>query len=130
MYRRTKDNSMKGSFGGRMSATRRLVFYTSLKSGRGAKDIVSLQHSRGMMRENADLGCQEGFLHERSLNFKDRPADHGPMIKISSTMTDGPGGKLFPMEADRWAEVVGYYADGCIKVDVYEIDGWVGPDAY
>ncbi|KAG1797160.1 hypothetical protein EV424DRAFT_1352893 [Suillus variegatus] len=22
-----------------------------------------------------------------------------------------------------WAEVVGYYADGCIKVDVYEIDG-------
>ncbi|KAG1797462.1 uncharacterized protein HD556DRAFT_1306600 [Suillus plorans] len=36
---------------------------------------------------------------------------------------DGPGGKLFPMEADRWAEVVGYYADGCIKVDVYEIDG-------
>ncbi|KAG1819453.1 hypothetical protein EV424DRAFT_1347418 [Suillus variegatus] len=24
---------------------------------------------------------------------------------------------------DGWAEVVGYYADGCIKVDVYEIDG-------
>ncbi|KAG1805639.1 hypothetical protein EV424DRAFT_1351020 [Suillus variegatus] len=38
-------------------------------------------------------------------------------------MTDGPGGKLFPMEVDGWAEVVGYYADGCIKVDVYEIDG-------
>ncbi|KAG1794242.1 uncharacterized protein HD556DRAFT_1308291 [Suillus plorans] len=58
--------------------------------------------------------------------------------------TDGPGGKLFPMEAggpmqgiyrvdewadvheysvDGWAGVVGYYADGCIKVDVYEIDG-------
>ncbi|KAG1786964.1 hypothetical protein EV424DRAFT_1356652 [Suillus variegatus] len=71
-------------------------------------------------------------------------SDHGPMMKISSTMTDGPGGKLFPMEAggpmqgiyrvdewadvneylvDGWAEVVGYYADGCIKVDVYEIDG-------
>ncbi|KAG1820806.1 hypothetical protein EV424DRAFT_1347053 [Suillus variegatus] len=26
-------------------------------------------------------------------------------------------------EVDGWAEVVGYYADGCIKVDVYEIDG-------
>ncbi|KAG1866340.1 hypothetical protein C8R48DRAFT_672098 [Suillus tomentosus] len=49
--------------------------------------------------------------------------DHGPMLKISSTMTDGPGGKLFPMEADGWAEVVGYYADGCIKIDMYEIDG-------
>jgi hypothetical protein len=66
------------------------------------------------------------------------------MIKISSTMTDGLGGKLFPMEVggpmqgiyrvDEWAhaheysvdgraEVVGYYADGCIKADVYEIDG-------
>jgi hypothetical protein len=66
------------------------------------------------------------------------------MAKISSTMTDGPGGKLFPMEAggpmqgicrvnewadvheylvDGWAEVVGYNADGCIKVDVYQIEG-------
>ncbi|KAG1794528.1 uncharacterized protein HD556DRAFT_1307911 [Suillus plorans] len=53
-------------------------------------------------------------------------------------MTDGPGGKLFPMEAggpmqgiyrvDGWAEVVGYYADGCIKVDVYEIDGHDGAE--
>ncbi|KAG1856831.1 hypothetical protein C8R48DRAFT_674803 [Suillus tomentosus] len=45
-------------------------------------------------------------------------------------MTDGPGGKLFPMEVDGWAEVVGYYADGCIKVDVYEIDGRVGRGYY
>ena len=40
------------------------------------------------------------------------------MIKISSTMTDGPGGKLFPMEAggpmqgiyrvDEWADVNEY----------------------
>ncbi|KAG2057425.1 hypothetical protein BDR06DRAFT_969240 [Suillus hirtellus] len=45
-------------------------------------------------------------------------------------MTDGLGGKLFLMEADGWAEVVGYYADGCIKVDVYEIDGWVGRGYY
>ncbi|KAG2059853.1 hypothetical protein BDR06DRAFT_967424 [Suillus hirtellus] len=43
---------------------------------------------------------------------------------------DGLGGKLFPMEVDGWAEVVGYYADGCIKVDVYEIDGWVGQGYY
>jgi hypothetical protein len=66
------------------------------------------------------------------------------MAKISLTITDGPGGKLFPMEVggpmqgicrvnewvdvyeysvDGWAEVVGHNADGCIKVDVYQIDG-------
>jgi hypothetical protein len=66
------------------------------------------------------------------------------MAKISSTMTDGLGGKLFPMKAggpmqgicrvnewadvheylvDGWAQVVGYNADGCIKVDVYQIEG-------
>ncbi|KAG2056733.1 hypothetical protein BDR06DRAFT_969759 [Suillus hirtellus] len=43
-------------------------------------------------------------------------------------MTDGLGGKLFLMEADGWAEVVGYYADGCIEVDVYEIDGHDGAE--
>ncbi|KAG1838494.1 hypothetical protein C8R48DRAFT_680089 [Suillus tomentosus] len=43
-------------------------------------------------------------------------------------MTDGPGGKLFPMEADGWAEVVGYNADGCIKVDVYQIEGHDGAE--
>lgn len=32
----------------------------------------SLYIFRWSVRENADLGCQEGFLHERSLNFKDR----------------------------------------------------------
>jgi hypothetical protein len=66
------------------------------------------------------------------------------MVKIFSTMMDGPGGKLFLMEAggpmqgicrvnewtnvheylvDGWAEVIGYNADGCIKVDVYQIHG-------
>jgi hypothetical protein len=55
------------------------------------------------------------------------------MAEISSTMTDGPGRKLFLMEAggpmqgicrvNEWAKVVGYNADGCIKVDVYQIDG-------
>jgi hypothetical protein len=62
------------------------------------------------------------------------------MTKISLTLMDGPGEKLFPMEAggpmqgicrvnkwanvheysvDGWAKVVGYNADGCIKIDVY-----------
>ncbi|KAG2046783.1 kinase-like protein [Suillus hirtellus] len=53
---------------------------------------------------------------------------------------DEPGGKLFPMEAggpmqeiyrvDEWAELVEYYADGCMKVDVYEIDRQVVPDTF
>jgi hypothetical protein len=65
------------------------------------------------------------------------------MVEISSFMMDGPGGILFPMTVggpmqgicrvdewadvheylvDRWAEVVGYHVDGCIKVDVNQID--------
>ncbi|KAG2351783.1 hypothetical protein BDR07DRAFT_1385346 [Suillus spraguei] len=45
-------------------------------------------------------------------------------------MTDGLGGILFPMTADGWAEVVGYYVDGCIKVDVYQIDRHDGATYY
>jgi hypothetical protein len=66
------------------------------------------------------------------------------MAKISLTMTDGLGGKLFLMEVggpmqgicrvnewadvheysvDGWAKVVGYNTDGCIEVDVYQIEG-------
>jgi hypothetical protein len=73
------------------------------------------------------------------------------MVKISSTMTDGPGGILFLMEVgglmqgvcrvdewadvhqysvDGWAEVAGYYVDGCIKVDVYQIDRYVKGTCY
>ncbi|KAG2054057.1 hypothetical protein BDR06DRAFT_971769 [Suillus hirtellus] len=37
---------------------------------------------------------------------------------------DGWAGRQIIPNGGRWAEVVGYYADGCIKVDVYEIDGW------
>ncbi|KAG2144554.1 hypothetical protein DEU56DRAFT_754212 [Suillus clintonianus] len=45
-------------------------------------------------------------------------------------MTDGPGVLLFPMETDGWAEVVGYYVDGCTKVDVYQIAGWADGNEY
>ncbi|KAG1788848.1 uncharacterized protein HD556DRAFT_1311768 [Suillus plorans] len=74
--------------------------------------------------------------HRRKLECYNRPMDHGPMLEISSTMMDGPGGILFLMEAggpmwgicrvdewadghgysiDGWAKVVGYYVDGCTK---------------
>ncbi|KAG2752282.1 hypothetical protein P692DRAFT_201852930 [Suillus brevipes Sb2] len=43
---------------------------------------------------------------------KPKKSDHGPMVEISSTMTDGPGRILFLMEADGWAEIVGYNVDG------------------
>ncbi|KAG1851354.1 hypothetical protein F4604DRAFT_2045887 [Suillus subluteus] len=86
--------------------------------------------------------------------------DHGPMVDMSSTVMDGPGVLLFPMETggprwgicevdgwadgrefsiDRSAEVVGYYVGGCTKVDMYQIAGYikgacyhrrVGPDIY
>ncbi|KAG1835883.1 hypothetical protein DFJ58DRAFT_847297 [Suillus subalutaceus] len=77
-------------------------------------------------------------------------ADHGPKGDISSTVTDGPGVLLFPMETgwprwgickvDGWAdghefsidglaEVVGYYVDGCTKTGgptywYYFVDEW------
>jgi hypothetical protein len=73
------------------------------------------------------------------------------MVEISSLMTDGPGGILFPMTAggpmqgicrvdewadvheypvDGWAEVVRYYVDGCTKVDVYQVDRYVKGTCY
>jgi hypothetical protein len=63
------------------------------------------------------------------------------MVKISSTITDELGGILFLMEVggpmqgisyrvDEWAEVVGYYVDGCIKVDVYQIDRYMNDTCY
>jgi hypothetical protein len=56
------------------------------------------------------------------------------MAKISSTMTDGPGGKLFLMEAggpmqgicrvNEWADVHEYSVDGWAEVVVYKVGTW------
>jgi hypothetical protein len=56
------------------------------------------------------------------------------MATISSTMTDGPGGKLFPMEAggpmqgicrvNEWADVHEYSVDGWAEVVVYKVGTW------
>ena len=62
------------------------------------------------------------------------------MVRISSTMTDGPGGILFPMEAggpmqgicrvDEWADVHVYSLDGWAEGIIKYCIRRVGPDTY
>ncbi|KAG1720288.1 hypothetical protein EDB19DRAFT_1836057 [Suillus lakei] len=43
---------------------------------------------------------------------------------------DGWAGSDIIPAGDGWAEVVGYYVDGCTKVDVYQIDGYAKGTCY
>ncbi|KAG2368434.1 hypothetical protein BDR07DRAFT_1372204 [Suillus spraguei] len=80
---------------------------------------IYIMHLGGLGQGVWEVPCDDGT---GSIENCGRPADHGPHGRNILVDDDGPGGILFPMTADGWAEVVGYHVDGCIKVDVYQID--------
>jgi hypothetical protein len=80
----------------------RRQFYNGLPAR--IKDEISHQGKPATLSEFKTLAqtiYAQYWEHKGEVSCESKPpsADHGPMIDISSTMTDGPGGILFPMEA-------------------------------